>query len=271
MRVGFENEWLITNNSGVFDPNNLMFASETIGVFPRKINDIIDEACSRLVRGHLTEDLWKKHLGDQQYRKTCDTATARRAIGRDLAKAGRLEDAIEGFEEALSLEPPLELDPKKETTDFYAQGLLEKGRRFLRDGDSVEALAAFAEAKNQNPNLILEPKAELARFSLEMAEHHFENGDIDQAKNRFQEAFELNPKLAENPYFELANYWFRLALERLKGKNPKFYPKGGIAAIERARSVESKQPASISVLDQICLLAVLGVKRAGSSMSAKKQ
>ena len=194
----------------------------------------------------------KDYLDDDPYRETCDTGTARREVGRDFAKAGRIEDAIKIFREARSLDPTLEFDPITEAADFFAQSLIEKGRSLLRKHNPEEALLAFQEAQGKNPKLVLDPKAELARYFVKMAKGHFGKKEYDEAKNRLDQALTFNPKLGEEPYFGINNYWFQLVLTHLKGGSPE----SAIAALKRVKRIKDKQP-SISVLNQICLLSSL--------------
>lgn len=75
--------------------------------------------------------------------------------GRELAAAGDIEGAAAKFQEALSLDPSLELfdDPQAEAKRVAGLGLVEQGEALARDGQIQEAIASYEQAETIDPTL----------------------------------------------------------------------------------------------------------------------
>jgi tetratricopeptide (TPR) repeat protein len=64
-----------------------------------------------------------------------------------LARAGDIELAVEKFNEALSLDPELELDPESYARQLAAPALVTQWEQLARDGDIEEAIAKYEKAQ----------------------------------------------------------------------------------------------------------------------------
>ncbi|HSR31734.1 MAG TPA: hypothetical protein VLY63_14300, partial [Anaerolineae bacterium] len=78
--------------------------------------DLATSACD-IVNRNLTKDEWRQYLGDRPYRPTCPSLPVHPSVTRSLldegiglAQKGEVEGAIAQFEEALELDPSLEID-----------------------------------------------------------------------------------------------------------------------------------------------------------------
>ena len=76
--------------------------------------------------------------------------------GKNLAKEGKIEEAISLFKEAQKLSPEIDLDPDTETREtdlelvankFWAQGKIEKGKNLAKGGKIEEAINLYNEAQ----------------------------------------------------------------------------------------------------------------------------
>ena len=120
------------------------------------------------------------------------------ALGSVCRDAGRQDDAIAAFHQALRLAPAL-LEAEVALAEAYAH-LGESLTRQGRVAEAIEALAACAR--------ILESKPERARASYELGVGLLKRGNIDEAVGAFVCAVQLDPILAD------AHYGLSVALER---------------------------------------------------------
>lgn len=86
-----------------------------------------------------------------------------------MAKAGRIEEAIALFQEALRLDPSVDLDPSTPEIEqdagaiaykFFALTKVREGEGLAREGEIEEAIALFQEALRLDPSVDLDPWTE---------------------------------------------------------------------------------------------------------------
>jgi tetratricopeptide (TPR) repeat protein len=122
--------------------------------------------------------------------------------GDDLARNGTIDEALATYEEALLLDPTLELDAQAQASKMMVEGLIGEGRRLASAGDVDSALAAFEKAVALDPDLALEPVEDVAELAvpelIEQSEALARDGDIDEAITKLEEAMALQPQ----PYQE---------------------------------------------------------------------
>ncbi|MEG4595348.1 caspase family protein [Microcoleus sp. F8_C2] len=73
--------------------------------------------------------------------------------GRTLAKSQQLQRSREKFNEAIALNPSLNIKPDNELHKLAAAGLTEEGEKFAKEGKIEESLRAFAEAQIVDPSI----------------------------------------------------------------------------------------------------------------------
>ncbi|MGB3221058.1 MAG: tetratricopeptide repeat protein [Anaerolineae bacterium] len=126
-----------------------------------------------------------------------------------LAKQGDIAGAVAQFEEALTLDPKLGIEPEAEAKRIYAQALVEQGRVLAEQGAISGAVAKFEEALTLDPKLGIEPEAEAKRIYasalVEQGRVLAEQGAISDAVAKFEEALALDPSLDTDP--EVAEAW----------------------------------------------------------------
>jgi tetratricopeptide (TPR) repeat protein len=101
---------------------------------------------------------------------------------QDLAKDGKIDEAVSQFKYLLTLDSTLNLDPEKEAKYQAALGLIERSWSLIRDGKVDEARANFEKAQQLDPKAIdarswnnlcwngsLNQKAELVQDACEQA------------------------------------------------------------------------------------------------------
>jgi len=115
--------------------------------------------------------------------------------GQNLAKSGDIEDAVAKFQEALELDPSLEIEPEVEARQLaadQAQVLVWQGQNLAKSGDIEGAMATFQEALELDPSLELEPEREarkLAGKELYVKGHYLaKQGEIEEAVAAYSEA-----------------------------------------------------------------------------------
>ncbi len=73
--------------------------------------------------------------------------------GRELATEGDLEAAVAKFEEALEIDPNLQLEPETKAIEVAAAHSLQEGASLAQGGQISEALAAYEKAQEIDPTL----------------------------------------------------------------------------------------------------------------------
>jgi tetratricopeptide (TPR) repeat protein len=110
------------------------------------------------------------------------------ANGRAQANGGDYQEALATLEEAVKLDPSLKLVPEVEV----AKGLTEWGRAQARSGDYEGALRTLHQAQELDLTLQLVPEAEVA---VAKARAQAGSGDYEEALATLGRAVELDPKL----------------------------------------------------------------------------
>jgi tetratricopeptide (TPR) repeat protein len=114
-----------------------------------------------------------------------------------------LAGAIARFQEALALNPSLEIDPEAEAGRLYVQALVEEGRSLAQQGNLADAIARFDEALALDPSLDIDPEAEAGRLYapvlVEEGRNLAQQGNLADAIARFEEALVLDPSLQTSP------------------------------------------------------------------------
>jgi WD40 repeat protein len=111
-------------------------------------------AC-RAAGRNLTWEEWQRYMDDRPYKQTCSDLPVHPSFiesGRDLAREGNIEGAIARFEEALALDPDLDIDPQAIVAELGAPALVEQGETLAREGDIEGAIARFEEALALDPS-----------------------------------------------------------------------------------------------------------------------
>jgi tetratricopeptide (TPR) repeat protein len=130
---------------------------------------LIDEACARLPH-NLPQTEWRQYLSDEPYHKTCANLPVGLDDARNLARAGKIDEAIALFRQAKGLDPSLTLDPTSEARRLAA-ALMKEGKALAADNKEEAAFAAFSKAKELDPGLAIEPRAKAAMRAEESDSH----------------------------------------------------------------------------------------------------
>jgi tetratricopeptide (TPR) repeat protein len=135
------------------DESRILTLSEdgTVGTWFDRMEDLIDAACRQAPR-NMTWAEWRRTIGDEAYRPTCEGAPVPPDVievivsqARNLAQQGQVEEAEAALENALSLDP--------EARQISSQSLVNQGRTLARQGEVEAAVAAFEDAQDIDPEL----------------------------------------------------------------------------------------------------------------------
>jgi hypothetical protein len=123
--------------------------------------------------------------------------------GEALARQGQIDAAIARFQQALTYDPSLDLDPAARAGQLYARALIIEGETLARQGQIDDAKARFQQALTNDPSLDLDPAARAgqlyARALVIEGEALARQGQIDAAIARFQQALTYDPSLDFDP------------------------------------------------------------------------
>jgi len=126
--------------------------------------------------------------------------------GKELARDGKVPEAIAAFRQAKHLKPTLTLDPDAEARSFAVLALRQKGEVAATAGEISKAKEAFSQAKELDPTLTLDPESEAnrarAQALLQTGMVAARAGEISKAKEAFSQAKELDPTLTLDPESE---------------------------------------------------------------------
>ncbi len=210
----------------------------------RRGPDLIIEAGHRLTR-NLTYEEWSKFFPNEDYRKTFEGLPVHPSVvraGRELARRGQIDDAVEILRRACDLAPDLDIKPQEETDRWAARGERERGEWLAKQAKVEEAVEAFREARRLDPNLDIDPKArarDLAFASMkERGESLAEVGRVEEAAAAFRGALELDPNWVINPEAEARRLGAQAMIQR-----GRFYARyeemeSAISAFRRARDLD---------------------------------
>jgi WD40 repeat protein/tetratricopeptide (TPR) repeat protein len=215
--------------SVAFSPDGKWLATALGGLLRRQTEvrlifwqpeDIIEEACRRLNR-NLTREEWEQAYGERPYEKTCPNLPAAPGLierAEALATAGRIEEALELFKEALAIDPDLGIDPEAEVRRLAVPGFIERGETFASQGQVEEALAQFAKALELDPDIGIEPMAKVRELSVptlvKQGRDLASEGKVDESLAKFAEGLELDPDYPLNPELEIRELAIPALIER---------------------------------------------------------
>ena len=101
---------LVTRSQGIFGGEDATYLWR---VYPEELAAL---ACD-IVGRNLTAEEWQQYLGDKPYRQTCPDLPMHPSVTRplldegiELVQKGQVQEAVARFEEALDLDPNLEID-----------------------------------------------------------------------------------------------------------------------------------------------------------------
>ena len=123
--------------------------------------------------------------------------------GRALARQGQIDAAIARFQQALTYDPSLDLDPAARAGQLYARALIIEGEALARQGQIDDAIARFEQALTYDPSLDLDPAARAgqlyARALIIEGEALARQGQIDDGHRPFEQALTYDPTLDIDP------------------------------------------------------------------------
>jgi tetratricopeptide (TPR) repeat protein len=163
----------------------------------------LPRACRAAGRNFTWEE-WRRYLGDRPYELTCPDLPVHPSFiesGRELARAGNIDAAVARFEEALELDPDLDIDPQKLADETAAEALVEAGEELARGGDIEGAIGQFEEALELDPDLEIDPEERADEMAAEglLAEGRqlARDEEYEAAIEAYTEAIDLDPDNAE--------------------------------------------------------------------------
>ena len=150
--------------------------------------------------------------------------------GVNLARQGKIEEALSAFSEAQKWQPDIDLDPNTEVVDndpetvayqLAAWSKVLQGVNLAREGKIEEALSAFSEAQKLKPDIDLNPNTEevdkdpktvadqwLAESKVKQGVNLARGGKIEEALSAFSKAQKLDPtdKIPAEYWASLCSY-----------------------------------------------------------------
>ncbi len=140
----------------------------TIRVWAIQANQLMETACS-LVGRNLKQGEWAQYFPNEPYRLICANlpgdVTALVDEANQRAQQGDISGAVAKYQEALTLDPALDIDPAAEARHIYSSVLVGEGNTLARQGDIPGAVAKYQEALVLNPVWDIDPVAEAERLA----------------------------------------------------------------------------------------------------------
>ena len=121
-----DNRWLVT---GSWD--------KTARLWDLRLDEMIELGC-RTAGRNLSEEEWKRYMGNLPYQKTCSKLIIHHSVieaARDAARRGEIKTAVAQFKKILEIEPNLALKPEEEAKKIYATSVLSEGRSLVEQGE----------------------------------------------------------------------------------------------------------------------------------------
>ncbi|NUO08342.1 MAG: tetratricopeptide repeat protein [Candidatus Brocadia sp.] len=184
-------------NAVTFRPDGKYLGTASEGDNAIKIHPLEKEDIVSMARTYLTRSLskaeCKEHLNEKQLPHMFE-ALDRYVKGKNLAKAGNIDGAIDDFRKAKEKDANLNIDPADEAKRFSITALKEKGQYLARIYKIEDAVVCFEEAKKLDS--ALDPEEEVKKFAVpglvSEGERLFEKGKTDEAMKKLKTAISLD-------------------------------------------------------------------------------
>jgi len=157
---------------------------------------------------NLSHKEWQKYIGNNRpHEKTCpdlptDTLGAIELFrkGSELAKEGKIEQAVSQFEKAREWDSNIVLfDLETKAKQLFALALIEQGEELAKEGNIEEAVAKFKKAQALDSNLTFDPETKAKQFFapvlVEQGWNLAREGKITEATAKYQEAQQMDSNL----------------------------------------------------------------------------
>ena len=183
--------------------------------------ELINQAC-KIAKRNLTWQELQEYFRDTPYRKTCSNwpihpsvAFNLRDQGDQLARLGKLDEAIAKYQEARNIYSEISLipnssieeeigDPRSRAKAIVAQSLMDAGDELARSGDVEGAVAQYQEALAIDPSisdnlddLTSRAKDIAVRGLLDAGDMLARSEDVEGAVAQYQEALAIDPSQSE--------------------------------------------------------------------------
>ena len=174
------------------------------------IKTLVDKISKKALR-NLTLSEWRQFvLSDIPYRPLTLPESSNSTYlfvdgGKNLARYGDEDGAVEQFRKALKIDTSLRIIPEEEAKKCKeAWTLFKKGEEISEDGDKVDkAIECFEKALKLDPDLdwrIVRAKAKIAKILIGNFYGFAKEGDLDNAIGAWKKARELDPTLKKSGF-----------------------------------------------------------------------
>jgi WD40 repeat protein/tetratricopeptide (TPR) repeat protein len=248
-----------------FSPDGKLVASasedEYVRVRTVTVDDLAALARGRITRGLTDEECHSYGLGTDSAQLPPEIrAQWLLADGRRFAEACKVREARKAFEEALALDPTLDLDPAREPARLGGAALVARGRILALVGDVHESVHHFENALDVDPSLSLGPEDEARRWSAirawTSARRAARRGDLSATRRSIEATGPPGHELDSAGEAEAR----RLMAAALVADGLRLAEQGKIdEAIETISRAEEMRPAALGpfVLNALCWLGAL--------------
>ena len=179
----------------------------TIQRWVARTSTIAARVCEQTRRNLSIEEWQRLVASDMPYERTCPNRPLHPSYliyGEDLARQGRVADAVGIFRRAIALDRELIIaDPEGDARRFAAAALITQGNALARNGDTRGAAAIFREALQLNPALKLDPdhdaNQQAAPALVARGDWQARQGNLTDAVAQFAQAKKIDPSLGFDP------------------------------------------------------------------------